>query len=179
MASLKDTLRESRLDLVLGAFREMDYRFCRRVLLMSEDRLEMELRGLTREWCSQRKSMADYMLSKQKGTGGLVSEMLIFAIDSEELTVRQDYIRQILEAVELPYVLEDYNRKSCWWGSLPGMFRAGGKIWPRKVSSWARFPLPELKGGTECINLIYLRRRAVLALVYPLALAGGAASFPI
>ena len=106
---------------------------------MSEDRLEMELRGLTREWCSQRKSMADYMLSKQKGTGGLVSEMLIFAIDAEELTVRQEYIRQILEAVELPYVLEDYNRKSCWWGSLPGMFRAGGKIWPRKVSSWEDF----------------------------------------
>lgn len=139
VASLKDTLRESRLDLVLGAFREMDYRFCRRVLLMSEDRLEMEFRGLTREWCSQRKSMADYMLSKQQGTGGLVSEMLIFAIDAEELIVRQEYIRQILEAVELPYVLEDYNRKSCWWGSLPGMFRAGGKIWPKKVASWEDF----------------------------------------
>ncbi|SEH35580.1 hypothetical protein [Selenomonas sp. KH1T6] len=139
VASLKDTLRESRLDLVLGAFREMNYRFCRRVLLMSEDRLEKELRGLTREWCSQRKSMADYMLGKQQGTGGLVSEMLIFAIDAEELAVRQEYIKQILEAVELPYVLEDYNRKSCWWGSLPGMFRAGGKIWPRKVASWEDF----------------------------------------
>ena len=136
VASLKDTLRESRLDLVLGAFREMDYRLCRRVLLMSEDRLERELRGLTNEWCSHRKSVADYMLSKQQGSGGLVSEMLIFAIEAEKLSVLQDYIRQILDAVELPYVLEDYNRKSCWWGSLPGMFRAGGKVWPRKVASW-------------------------------------------
>lgn len=136
VASLKDTLRESRLNLLLGAFREMDYRLCRRVLLMSEDRLERELRGLTNEWCSHRKSVADYMLSKQQGSGGLVSEMLIFAIKAEKLSVLQDYIRQILDAVELPYVLEDYNRKSCWWGSLPGMFRAGGKVWPRKVASW-------------------------------------------
>lgn len=150
VATLKDSLRESRLSLILGAFRQMDYRFCRRVIMMQEDKLAEELKRLTKGWCSQRDSITEYMLSKQKGSGGMSSEVLIFAIEPEEREVSQDYIRQVLEAVELPYVLEDYNRKQLWWGSQPGMFRAGGRLWPRKIDSWEDYLLLKgFQGGKE------------------------------
>ena len=150
LVTLKDSLRESRLSLILGAFCQMDYRFCRRVLLMQKEKLAGELKRLTKGWCRQRESIAEYLLSKQTGSGGMASEMLIFAIEPEKLEVSQEYIRQVLEAVELPYVLEDYNRKQLWWGSLPGMFRAGGRVWPRRIESWEDFlMLGNLQQGKE------------------------------
>ena len=91
--------------------------------------------------------MKELMLEKQKGRGGLAGETIVFAIEPEELGDRGQYIRQILEAVELPFVMEDYNRKQCWWGSLPGMFRAGCRAWPRKIGSLEEFLLLRGKEG--------------------------------
>ena len=34
-------------------------------------------------------------------------------------------MRTILYEMELPFIIEDYNAKDLWWGSLPGLFRAG------------------------------------------------------
>ena len=34
------------------------------------------------------------------------------------------YIRDVLNRLEALYIVEDYNRKDVWWGSLPGLFRA-------------------------------------------------------
>ena len=144
--SLKSSLRESRLALVLRAFHQMDYRFCRRVLLMPEEKLGAELKRLTGGWCRQRESITEYMLSKQKGSGGMASDMLIFAIRPEELEARQEYIRQVLEAVDLPFVMEDFGCKQVWWSSLPGMFRAGGRQWPRKIEDWEEWLL---LGGSQ------------------------------
>ena len=36
-----------------------------------------------------------------------------------------EYLHHLMYARALPYVIEDYNAKDLWWGSLPGMFMAG------------------------------------------------------
>ena len=36
-----------------------------------------------------------------------------------------EYLHHLMHARALPYVIEDYNAKDLWWGSLPGMFTAG------------------------------------------------------
>ena len=33
-------------------------------------------------------------------------------------------VREVLNRLEALYIVEDYNRKDVWWGSLPGLFRA-------------------------------------------------------
>lgn len=139
VASIKDSLHKSKLDMVLNAFRQMDYRFCRRSLFMPEDSLGHVLRNVTTNWCPKRQSIRDYMLSKQTGNGGMISDTLAFALDSTEAEEYRSYIREILEAVEVPFVMEDYNSKQCWWGTLPGMFRANGKILPRRERNWNEF----------------------------------------
>ena len=50
IVSIKENLSQSTLDMVLKAFRQMNYRFCRRVLFMSEDNLQHELKKLTQGW---------------------------------------------------------------------------------------------------------------------------------
>ncbi|BAL83027.1 hypothetical protein SELR_13190 [Selenomonas ruminantium subsp. lactilytica TAM6421] len=139
VTSIKVSLQESKLDMVLKAFRQMDYRFCRRCLFMPEDNLRQELRKMTAKWCPKRQSVRDYMLSKQAGSGGMISDTLVFALDSGVAEEYHRYIREILEAVEVPFVVEDYNSKQCWWGTLPGMFRANGKILPRREKNWQDF----------------------------------------
>jgi hypothetical protein len=139
VVSIKDRLREDKLDMVLKAFRQMDYRFCRRCFFMQEDNLQQELEKMTANWCPKRQSVRDYMLSKQAGSGGMISDTLVFALDSAEVEEYHRYIREILEAVEVSFVMEDYNSKQCWWGTLPGMFRANGKILPRREKDWKDF----------------------------------------
>ena len=139
VASIKDSLHESKLYMVLKAFRKMDYRFCRRCLFMPEDNLQHELGKMTTNWCPKRQSVRVYMLSKQAGNGGMISDTLVFVLDSEGAEEYHKYIREILEAVEVPFVMEDYNSKQCWWGTLPGMFRANGKILPRREKDWKDF----------------------------------------
>jgi len=147
VVSIKENLSQSTLNMVLKAFRQMNYRFCRRVLFMPEDNLQHELRKLTQSWCPQRQTIRDYMLAKQKGNGGMISNTLVFALDKDDLNDYRQYIREILEAVDIPFVLESYNNKPCWWGTLPGMFRANGRILPSHVSDWQDFLC--LKGGGE------------------------------
>lgn len=147
VVSIKENLSQSTLDMVLKAFRQMNYRFCRRVLFMPEDYLQHELRKLTQGWCPQRQTIRDYMLAKHKGNGGMISNTLVFALDKDNLDDYLQYIREILEAVEIPFVLESYNNKPCWWGTLPGMFRANGRILPSHVSDWQDFLC--LKGRGE------------------------------
>jgi len=139
VVSIKDRLREDKLDMVLKAFRQMDYRFCRRCFFMQEDNLQQELEKMTANWCPKRQSVRNYMLSKQAGSGGMISDTLVFALDSAEVEEYHRYIREILEAVEVSFVMEDYNSKQCWWGTLPGMFRANGKILPRREKDWKDF----------------------------------------
>ena len=139
VVSIKESLHKSKLDMVLNAFRQMDYRFCRRCLFMPENNLQQELEKMTANWCPKRHSVRDYMLSKQVGKGGMISDTLVFALVRAEVKDYHKYIRAILEAVEVPFVVEDYKGKQCWWGTLPGMFRANGKIIPHREKDWKDF----------------------------------------
>jgi len=41
-------------------------------------------------------------------------------------TFREEaYLEKLLGTLGIPYIVEDYNAKDLWWGSLPGLFRAG------------------------------------------------------
>ena len=55
---------------------------------------------------------------------GYCSEQIIFLVSPEN---RDDTIRYIgaqMDMINIPYLLEKYNLKDCWWGSLPACFRA-------------------------------------------------------
>lgn len=102
------------------------YRHVQRLLLFDEKTARKELASYTAKWCPSRKYIKDMLTDGilQKLNGYYNNQMifLIPAIDYERMS---EYLRTILYEMELPFIIEDYNAKDLWWGSLPGLFRAG------------------------------------------------------
>ena len=45
-------------------------------------------------------------------------------VPQDKVKNTESYVNGLMKVMELPYIIEDYNRKDVWWGSLPGIFRA-------------------------------------------------------
>ena len=104
-----------------------------RLLLMGEEKAEKKLWGYMGKWCSGRKSVKKLIEAPLLGKlTGYYANSLFLLTDKGQGREIERYIRELLNHMELLYVVEDYNRKDVWWGSLPGLFRAN--ITPPQMS---------------------------------------------
>ena len=55
---------------------------------------------------------------------GYYSEEIIFSVPLDIYDVSIGYVRQVMDAFGVPYILESFNLKDVWWGSLAGCYRA-------------------------------------------------------
>ena len=55
---------------------------------------------------------------------GYYNNQTIALVSKEDYARTEAYLEKLLGTLGLPYIVEDYNAKDLWWGSLPGLFRA-------------------------------------------------------
>ena len=107
------------------AFRDFDYRFVKRFLFFDQESAEKELKKYMHDWCKGRRSIRDYLMQGlTRNFNGVYTDTFIFQFDTENRQENEKYINTVFETLSIPHTFEDYNRKHCWWGAIPGCFRA-------------------------------------------------------
>ena len=101
-------------------------RHTQRILLFGEKEAEKELRSYMGKWCPSRRYIKDLLTDGLLGQlNGYYTNEIILLISKDAFDVVAEYLHRLMSARALSYVVEDYNAKDLWWGSLPGMFKAG------------------------------------------------------
>lgn len=113
------------MGILFKAFCDFDYRFVKRFLFWDAAGAEQELKGYMKGWCQNRTSIKDYMSQNLlMKFNGVYTNTFVFRFTDQNRAKNEAYIAKVLETLELPYVFEEFNRKHCWWGTVPGCFRA-------------------------------------------------------
>lgn len=100
-------------------------RHVQRLLLFNEKEAERELRSYTGKWCPSRKYIKDILTGHTlQRLNGYYNNQTIALVSKEDYARTEAYLEKLLGTLGLPYIVEDYNAKDLWWGSLPGLFRA-------------------------------------------------------
>ena len=104
-------------------FADKPYRYVRRLLTFDSEETEAEMDKYLGSWCPGRKTTLKEI---QKGIvdklNGYYHNGFIFHLPQNEYDDFRKYITDILTDMELPFIIEKYNLKDIWWGSLPGMY---------------------------------------------------------
>ncbi|MGP1585712.1 MAG: hypothetical protein ACTTH3_04255 [Schwartzia sp. (in: firmicutes)] len=123
--SLPTCPRGDLLDAIRNEFTDLPYRYVRRMLCMDKAEAEDQLREYTDGWCSGRAYMKRAIMDGIiLSMSGYYNEQIIFSLPEESFASSLHDLRDFLHQLCIPYVLEDFNLKDVWWGSLAGCFRA-------------------------------------------------------
>ncbi len=125
VVSLASPLPLKQEETLLHAVDRLPFRFVQRLLLMGPEKAEKKLLGYMSKWCGGRNSVKKLIKEPLLGEfTGLYASNLFLLTDKGHGKEIERYIREVLNRLETLYIVEDYNRKDVWWGSLPGLFRA-------------------------------------------------------
>lgn len=114
------------MGILFRAYRDLDYRFVRRFIFAGQDRAKKEMDGYMKEWCHNRKSIKTFLKQGLDRTfNGIYTNAFVFRFNEEERAKNEEFIKNVLETIELPHIVEDYNRKHTWWATIPGIHQAG------------------------------------------------------
>ena len=102
--------------------KNITYRHVQRLLLFSEKSAEREKKRYMQLWCSGRMSIRRMISEGIAGNlNGYYMNVLIVSLPEKDFTDTVTWIRNKLNSMEIPYIVEDYSCKEIWWASLPGM----------------------------------------------------------
>ncbi len=123
--SLPSCPRAELLDDIRKEFTDIPYRYVRRNLCMNMDEAEDKMEEYTKGWCSSRGYMKRAIMNGiMLPMTGYYSEQIIFSLPDNLFDESLRYVREFMDKLCVPYILENYNLKDVWWGSLAGCFRA-------------------------------------------------------
>lgn len=106
----------------------LNYRYVRRILLFSEKEAQRDLVLYTSKWCPQRKNIRKMELDNLLGKiNGYYQEHFFFLLNPVDYEPFLDYLRDMFETIQQIYIIESFNLKEVFWGSLPGLFLANAK----------------------------------------------------
>lgn len=124
MLSLPSAEKED-MEKFFRLFEDINYRYVRRMLLMSRQDAEADIASYTKKWCPGRESIREVITnSVLGGFNGYYYSSFIFLIDKSE---KQEFVKVVSDAAAklgLVCIAESYNLKDSWWGCIPGCFTA-------------------------------------------------------
>jgi len=123
--TLPSILEMSIMNILYKAFAGITYRYVQRILLFGKKMAQEDLEKYVSNWCNGRKSLRETMTANLlSNLNGYYTASLFFLLSDDDYDKIRDYCKEILNTLEIPYFLENYNLKDVWWGSIPGIFRA-------------------------------------------------------
>ena len=106
-------------------FEKISYRYVRRILFFDDKESAEEWKEYSGRWCDSRKTMLKKIEeSVLQEVTGYFWNGFIFHLDEANYESFREYVSGNMQERELLYVLESYNLKDVWWGSLSGMYLA-------------------------------------------------------
>ena len=114
------------------------YRHVRRILAMDSEEYKENFSSYCGTWCKGRKAIKNEIIGDITGSVfGYMSECFVFLMPSDRVELFTQYLTECMMHLGFPYILETYNSKDVWWGSLPGLFRANINPPPSAIGSIA------------------------------------------
>lgn len=108
-----------------NVFKTVPYRYVRRMLLFDKKNAAANLKKYTARWCSNRETLREMILSDiLSDLNGYYSEAFFILLDSKLYDEAVHYCQNIINDMGISCIIESYNLKDIWWGSIPGVFRA-------------------------------------------------------
>ena len=129
-------------------FEKIRYRYVRRILFFDDKESAEEWKEYSGRWCESRKTMLKKIEENVlQEVRGYFWNGFIFHLDEANYKNFRDYVVENLNEREIIYVLENYNLKDVWWGSLAGMYLAN--------------ITPPLVGFSSAENLLLSRKQKI------------------
>ena len=103
-------------------------RHVQRILFFDEKeaRKEMERRDRMGLWCRSRKYIKELIEAPLHGKFyGYYNNTLVALVKTEDYGRTVAYLRKLFYETQEFYVIENFNAKQRWWGTIPAHFRAG------------------------------------------------------
>lgn len=113
------------IDALYQQFEAHTYRHTRRLLLFSEKQAKRDFLKYTSRWFPTRSVIRHMATDDLFGDyNGYYTDTFLFPLDEEHDAPFQAELRAVLNHAEIPYIVEEYNLKEVFWGSIPGIFLA-------------------------------------------------------
>ena len=107
---------------------EIPCRHVQRILFFGEKeaRKEMERRDRMGLWCNSRKYIKELIEAPLHGKfHGYYNNTLVALVKTEDYARTVAYLRKLFYETQEFYIIENFNAKQRWWGTIPAHFRAG------------------------------------------------------
>ncbi len=152
--SLPSCPRGDLLNAVRKEFFDIPYRYVRRMLCMGVDEAEDKIKEYTKGWCSNRgymkRSILDGIILPMSG---YYNEQIIFSLPDDSFNQSLSFVREFMDNLCIPYILENFNLKDTWWGSLAGCFRANIRPIITGFDSFSDFLICSSEEGSAAVDV--------------------------
>lgn len=107
---------------------KINYRYVRRLLVFNESEAKRDFYSYVEKWCPDRKLIKRMELDGVLGKlNGYYQENFFFLVHNRDYREFLDFLHERLKDMETIYIIESFNLKEVFWGSLPGLFLANTK----------------------------------------------------
>ena len=112
-------------NILFDKFANIPFRYVHRLLMFNQDETKKDLNRYAGHWCSGRKTMLKRIEQDIFGNiNGYYYNGFIFHVPSNEYDNFRLYVTNELTKLEIPFIIENYNLKDVWWGSIAGNYLA-------------------------------------------------------
>ncbi|WP_196592354.1 hypothetical protein [Pectinatus frisingensis] len=123
--SLPGCPNQTVIDKISRLFKNTPYRYVKRLLMLDQKEAEIDYKKYTKGWCDNRSVIKSMVMADLiSDINGYYSENFLILLNKDIYYQIQKNCREFLADLKIPYILESYNLKDIWWGSIPGIFRA-------------------------------------------------------
>lgn len=108
--------------------RKINYRYVRRLLCFNDREAKHDFYSYVRNWCPDRKLIKRLELDGVLGNlNGYYQENFFFLVHQRDYKDFLVFLKDRLRDMKTIYIIESFNLKEVFWGSLPGLFLANAK----------------------------------------------------
>ncbi len=123
--SLPGTFESNILQSLFHAFEKVSFRFVERLLIFGAEEAQENFQKYTHAWANGRSTVKRTLLQHVLNElSGYYAKNFVFLLEDQTAERMKKFIQQCGNQLQIPYVIESYNLKDVWWGTLPGLFRA-------------------------------------------------------
>jgi type IV secretion system protein VirB4 len=103
------------------------YRFSSRCIFLSKEDAKEEEERYMKTWCKGRRSMLEllkYEDPENRQCGYFTASIVIWDKDIKLVAHKAESVEETIQGMGITAIVEGYNLKDTWYGTIPGMARA-------------------------------------------------------
>jgi len=134
---------------------DVPYRFVSRFMFFDDEMIKKEEKRYFSKWCDGRKAMMpllEYNHKKNSKCGYCTANIIVWDTDKKKTVAAAEMVEKVIQDMGICAVMEDYNLKDVWYGSVPGVVRANLKPPMVVVEDVSKLIVLPLKKEKQLVN---------------------------